>query len=189
MAEHANLMPLDELDYQIILELRKDGRARAPQIARAIHANERTVRNRIDRLFEQGIVRLSAIVNPRAFGYITVVEVFLKVEQTHENDVISRLLDMQEIIYLAHGFGEQDLVLKACFKDNGEMRDFLRQTLPSLPGVTVARSVFIPRILRTLDEWQPKPEDFLAKWGHENGNGLSTTHPLESQQNKHEETG
>jgi DNA-binding Lrp family transcriptional regulator len=50
--------PLDELDYQIILELRQDARRSASDIARQTGANERTIRNRIDRLIECGAVRL-----------------------------------------------------------------------------------------------------------------------------------
>ncbi|MBV7333213.1 Lrp/AsnC family transcriptional regulator [Chloroflexi bacterium TSY] len=171
MMDHSHPAVLDALDYEILLELRKDGRARAAQIARVVNANERTVRNRIDRLVDQGIIRVAAIMNPEAFGYTSLVEVFLQVEAAKEDHVVDRLLAMEEIIYLAHGFGEQDLIIHACFRENDAMRSFLRQTLPALQGVHVTRSILVPRVLRTLDAWMPNIEDFHIDSSPKGANG------------------
>jgi DNA-binding Lrp family transcriptional regulator len=156
--------PFDNLDYQIIQELRHNVRADAAKIARAIGANERTVRNRIDQLINREAVKLTTIINPRAFGYVTIAEVFLEVDPEHEEEVLQRLLSMQEVAYIAYAYGEDnnDLSLRARFKDNDELRDFLRRTLPSIEGVKVKNAIIVPRILRVDDEWMPKPEDFGA---------------------------
>ena len=45
-------------------------------------------------------------------------------------------------------------------KNNDELREFLRKTLPSIPGVTVSRYALVPRILRNIDEWVSLREDF-----------------------------
>jgi DNA-binding Lrp family transcriptional regulator len=87
--------PFDTLDYQIIQALRRTIRADAAKIARAVDANERTVRKRIDRLVTLGALRLAAIINPRAFGYVTEVSVFLEVELEHEEEVLEQFLTLQ----------------------------------------------------------------------------------------------
>ncbi|MEW6179791.1 MAG: Lrp/AsnC family transcriptional regulator [Chloroflexota bacterium] len=150
----------DQLDYQIILELRKDARKSASEIARTLNANERTIRNRIDRLVESGAVRLTSILDPHAFGYVNTVDIFLEVQLEHEQTAIQQLLSMQEVSYLAYGLGTQDISIEARFKDNAEMRHFLGKVLPSIPGVKVKGYALVPRILRNIDEWLPKPEDF-----------------------------
>jgi|GEM_PF-375904 DNA-binding Lrp family transcriptional regulator len=150
----------DHLDYQIILELRKDARKSASEIARALKANERTIRNRIDRLVESGAVRLTSILDPQAFGYVNTVDIFLEVEPEQEHTVIERLLQMHEVSYLAYGLGTQEISIEARFKDNAEMRTFLGKVLPSIPGVRVKGYALVPRILRNIDEWLPRPEDF-----------------------------
>ncbi len=150
----------DLLDYQIILELRKDARKSASEIARALKANERTIRNRIDRLVQSGAVRLTSILDPQAFGYVNTVDIFLEVDPNQEQAAIKQLLNMHEVSYLAYGLGTQDISIEARFKDNAEMRQFLGKVLPSIPGVRVKGYALVPRILRNIDEWLPKPEDF-----------------------------
>ena len=57
-------LTLDELDYDIIQSLHKNARVSASEIARQTDANERTVRKRIERLLEKGVIRLTAIIDP-----------------------------------------------------------------------------------------------------------------------------
>jgi DNA-binding Lrp family transcriptional regulator len=159
--------PFDELDYQILLALRENARKPAVDIARETGANERTIRNRIERMVQSGAIRLTSIVDPQAFGYINTVDIFLEVDPLQEKDAISNLLSRQEITYLALGQGTQEVSIEARFKDNVEMREFLGRVLPSVPGVRVKGYALVPQILRNIDEWLPKAEDFAHLQVHE----------------------
>ncbi len=159
MPRHKN-DAFDLLDYKIIEELRQDARRSASDIARAVGANERTIRKRLDHILDLGAIRATAIVNPEAFGYSTVVDVFLDVEPDREAEVIQRFMTMQEISYVAYGHGSRDVSIEARFKDNDAMREFLRHTLPAIPGVKVTASLLVPRILKNIDSWMPRPQDF-----------------------------
>jgi DNA-binding Lrp family transcriptional regulator len=163
MSDHIPPSPFDPLDYDIIQELQHNVRADAAKIARAIGANERTVRKRIEHLISLDAIRLTAIINPRAFGYVTTAEIFLEVEPEQEEEAIKRFKRMQEIAYVAYGEGSRDISIRARFRDNDEMREFLRRTLPAVPGVKVTGSVIVPRVLRDMDTWIPKPEVFGAE--------------------------
>lgn len=151
---------LDQLDYDIIRLLHEDARVAASEIARQTGANERTVRKRIDRLVGEGIIRLTAIIDPTAFGYVTAADILLEADPAQEEQIVQRLFSMPEITYVAFGQGSQEISIEARFKDNDELREFLRKTLPSIPGVTVSRYALVPRILRNIDEWIPPREDF-----------------------------
>jgi DNA-binding Lrp family transcriptional regulator len=151
---------LDQLDYDITQALHTDARMAASEIARQTGANERTVRKRIDRLVADQVIRLSAIINPLAFGYVTAADILLEADPAREEEIVQRLFAMPEITYVAFGQGSQEISIEARFKDNDEMRQFLRKTLPSIPGVTVSRYALVPRILRNIDEWLPPREDF-----------------------------
>jgi DNA-binding Lrp family transcriptional regulator len=150
----------DALDYRILKALKKNARLSSSEIARSLHANDRTVRKRVERLLSMGAIRLTAVIEPAAFGYQTVLDVFLQVDPSHEAEVVSRLLQMPEIAYLAYGQGTHDLSIQARFKDNEEMREFLRRQLPAIPGVQITGFSLVPVILRNLDEWQPPLSDF-----------------------------
>jgi len=150
----------DELDYQILHALQEDGRRSAADVARRLNANERTIRKRIDRLMNSGAIRLTAILDPSAFGYVTAVDIFLDVDPAYEDDVVATLKGMPEISYIAFGQGTRELSIEGRFKSNDEMHEFLRRRLPALPGVTVRGYALVPRILRNIDEWMPAARDF-----------------------------
>jgi DNA-binding Lrp family transcriptional regulator len=150
----------DSLDYKIILALNEDARMPASEIARLTGANERTVRKRIERLVAQEIIRLTAIVNPIAFGYVTAADIFLEVEPDQEEQVLQALMAMPEVTYVAFGQGTNEVSVEARFKDNDLLREFIRHRLAALPGVTVTRYTLVPRILRNIDEWLPSADNF-----------------------------
>ncbi len=151
---------LDRLDYDIIHALHADARMAASEIARQTGTNERTVRKRIDRLVEDDIIRLTAIINPLAFGYVTAADILLDADPAHEEEILQTLMSMPEITYLAFGQGNTEMSIEARFKDNDALREFIRHTLPAIPGLTVTRYALVPRILRNIDEWLPPRADF-----------------------------
>lgn len=153
---------LDDLDYEIMRELHADARASASRIARKTGANERTIRKRIDRLVADEVIRLTAIFDPEAFGYITAADIFLEANADREATVLSRLLAMPEITYVAHGQETTEISIEARFRDNDALREFLGRALPAIPGLKVTRYTLVPRILRNIDEWMP-PKDFSSR--------------------------
>lgn len=155
----------DQIDHQIIHILHQDARASASEIARAMGANERTIRKRIDRLVRLGAVRLTAIMAPEVFGYVTAVDIFLEVDGDQEEAVIQQFMNTPEVSYIALGQGTKDLSIECRFKNNDDMHQFLRKTLPSIEGVQIRGYSLVPRIIRNIDEWMPKESDFRAVTG------------------------
>jgi Lrp/AsnC family transcriptional regulator for asnA, asnC and gidA len=153
----------DEMDYRIIRELHANARASASDIARKTNANERTIRKRIERLVSDGAIRLTAIIDPEAFGYVTAADIFLEAIADLEPAILDRLMSIPEVTYVALGQETKEISIEARFKDNEALREFLGRTLPGIPGVNVTRYTLVPRILRNIDEWMPKKNDFGIK--------------------------
>ncbi len=153
----------DQFDQKIIQILHKDARTSASEIARILNANERTIRKRIDRLVRLRAIRLTAIIEPDAFGYNTAVDIFLEVDADSEDEVINLFLRTPEVSYIAFGQGTNDLSIECRFRDNDEMREFLRKKLPTVEGVQIRGYSLVPRIVRNIDEWMPRDEDFRAE--------------------------
>ncbi len=152
--------PFDEIDYEIIKRLNQNSRATAAEIARAIDANERTIRKRIERLMESGTVRMTTVVDPKVFGYWISVDIFLSMEMEKEETILAALNNLPQISYLAYGQGTNAISIEARFKDNQELQDFLHRILPGIPGLKVTGYALVPLILRNIDGWLPLPEDF-----------------------------
>jgi Lrp/AsnC family transcriptional regulator, regulator for asnA, asnC and gidA len=153
----------DQIDHKIILALHRDARTSASEIARDLNANERTIRKRIDRLVRLGAVRLTAIIDPEVFGYDTAVDIFLEVDADRENEVIDIFLKTAEVSYIAFGQGTNDLSIECRFRSTDNMREFLRKKLPAIEGVQIRGYSLVPRIIRNIDEWMPRDEDFRSE--------------------------
>ncbi len=150
----------DSLDYHIIQFLKKDARLSASEIGRQLRINERTIRNRIERLIESGAIRLVAIVEPLAFNYHISVDIFLELDAAHHRRVLDTLQEMQQISYIAYGQGNNTISIEARFRNHDDMSCFLHEILPGIPGVTVKGYTLVPLILRNIDSWMPMAEDF-----------------------------
>ncbi len=154
------LTPFDELDYAVIELLKKDSRMPAITIARKLGVNQRTVRNRIDRLIEMGVGRFTLVLEPQVFGYGISIDIFMEIEQEKSDVIVEQLLAMSQISYLAYGQETNELSVAACFKNNEELYDFLRNKIPTIEGVIVTKYALVPRIMRNIDQWMPPKEDF-----------------------------
>jgi DNA-binding Lrp family transcriptional regulator len=153
----------DQFDQKIIHILHKDARRSASEIARELNANERTIRKRIDRLVRLGAIRLTAIIEPEAFGYVTAVDIFLEVDADREDEIIDLFLKTPDVSYIAFGQGTNDLSIECRFRSNDDMREFLRKKLPTIEGVQMRGYSLVPRIIRNIDSWMPRDDDFRAE--------------------------
>lgn len=150
----------DKVDYKIIQELSKNARTPASEIAREIDVNERTVRRRINNLVESDAIRITTIVEPSMFGYRSIADINLKVEEEIYDDFVESCKENPNVCYIATGWGESNLSIETRFLDNEEMYNFIKDKLPKTEGVEVVNFFIIPKIIYNIDEWQPVESDF-----------------------------
>jgi len=60
---------IDRLDQELVWELQKSGRRSYVDLAKLLGASETTIRNRVRRLLNEGVIRISAIPDLEALGY------------------------------------------------------------------------------------------------------------------------
>lgn len=148
------------LDRQIIEILQKDARQPSSSIAASIGQPERTVRQRIRKLVDNGVIRPVAVVNPEAFDYGMVVDIFCQVDISLRDQVLSAISRLPEITYTAFTTGDQDIVLQARFKSSADMHEFITHRLYQIPGMGRTHTVLVPAILKETYQWLPPPEAF-----------------------------
>ncbi len=152
----------DKLDKAIIHVLNEDGRLSSSAIARRLDVTERTVRNRIRRLTESGVIRPVAVVNPAAFGYTLAVDIFCEFDAALANQAIAAITTMPEVSYVAYAAGDQDISLQAMFKNSSDLHLFITNKLRQVPGIRHTRTVLVPRIIKDAYQWLPPDEAFEA---------------------------
>lgn len=127
---------LDALDEKIIAELRRDGRQPNTHLARQIGVTEGTVRKRIQRLRDAGIIDVSAFVDLRRMGLDWDVIININCANGRIEDVGRQLAALAEVRYVALMTGRYDLLVAAFFRSQTELTHFLLESLPKIDGIT-----------------------------------------------------
>jgi Lrp/AsnC family transcriptional regulator, regulator for asnA, asnC and gidA len=154
------LAKLTRLDQAIIQRLNQNARLTSSEIARALQVAERTVRHRMNRLITAGVINPVAVVNPAAFGYTLVVDIFCEVDVAAQIEITEAIAALPEVSYLAYFTGDQDISFQALFKNSEEMHYFITNRLHQIPGIRRTRTVLVPRIVKDTYQWLPPDEEF-----------------------------
>ncbi len=146
---------IDKTDVKIVNLLLEDGRISASEIARQIgDISERAVRYRIDRMVEEGVIRISAIVSPKAFGLDTYADVWMEVESDKITDVANQMAQHENVTYVACSIGESDVSIQVVARDTGEIYRFVTEVVRKVPGVRKTTTSIVPVVLKDVYQWR-----------------------------------
>ena len=146
---------IDKTDVKIVNLLLGDGRMPASEIARRIgDISERAVRYRIDRMVEDGVISVSAIVIPQAFGFDTRADVWLEVESDKILEVANKMAEFSNVTYVACAIGETDVSIQLVAKDTGEIYRFVTEVVRKVPGVRRTITSIVPIVLKDVYQWR-----------------------------------
>lgn len=146
---------IDKTDVKIVNLLLEDGRISASEIARQIgDISERAVRYRIDRMVEEGVIRISAIVSPKAFGLDTYADVWMEVESDKITDVANQMAQYENVTYVACSIGESDVSIQVVARDTGEIYRFVTEVVRKVPGVRKTTTSIVPVVLKDVYQWR-----------------------------------
>jgi Lrp/AsnC family transcriptional regulator for asnA, asnC and gidA len=145
----------DKTDIKIVNLLLDDGRMPASEVARRIgDISERAVRYRIDRMVEEGIVRVSAVAKPQAFGLTTIADVWMEVESDRILEVARKMAEFDNVSYVACGIGESDVSIQIVAKDTAEIYQFVTEVVRKVPGVRKTTTSIVPLVIKDVYQWR-----------------------------------
>ncbi len=146
---------IDKIDEKIVNLLLEDGRLPASEIARRMgDISERAVRYRIDRMIEEEVIYVSAIVSPQAFGFDTRADVWLEVELDKILEVANKMAEFENVSYVACAIGETDVSIQVVAKDTGEVYRFVTEVVRKVPGVRKTVTSIVPIVLKDVYQWR-----------------------------------
>ncbi len=145
----------DKDDIRIVNILLGDGRMPASEIARQLgDLSERAIRYRIDKMLSEGVLQVSAIVNPAAFGLTIKADVWIEVESDRILAVAKKLTEYENITYVACGIGENDISVQLVAKDTAEIYHFITDVIRKIAGVRKTTTSIVPIILKDIYQWR-----------------------------------
>jgi Lrp/AsnC family transcriptional regulator, regulator for asnA, asnC and gidA len=132
---------LDALDEQIITALRRDGRQANTQLGRQLGVSETTIRKRIQKLRDAGIIEVRAFVDLRHLGLDWDIIILVNCAPGRIKEVAQRIGALSEVRYVAIMTGRYDLMVAAFFRSQAELLAFLLDRLSTIEGITRTESL------------------------------------------------
>lgn len=136
---------IDQLDLTIIKYLQEDGRISYSLIAREMEVPEATVRYRVKRLLDEGIIKISAFINAGKIKYENVAYIELDVDPSFFDATLYALTDMDKVSYIASVTGKYNVMMEYVYNDNDDLLNFLN-TMKAKPEVNRLHSRTIIKI-------------------------------------------
>ena len=146
---------IDKIDVKIVNFLLENGRMPSSEIARRIgDISERAVRYRIERMIEEGVIYVTAIVSPQAFGLNTFADVWLEVESDKILEVANKMAEFENVSYVACAIGETDVSIQVVAEGTAEIYRFVTEVVRKVPGVRKTVTSIVPIVLKDIYQWR-----------------------------------
>ena len=143
----------DELDLQIIALLRVDGRRSNREVARRLGVPEATVRYRVRRLTDSGVLKIAASVDPEHLGYALTAVIAIEVEPRMFVEASDKIAAMEQVMWLGITTGASDIILTASFRHQDEMFAFVADELAHIEGVKRVQTSVCMRVVKKSNQW------------------------------------
>ena len=139
---------LDETDMKIIDALRKDGRVAFAQIAEQLNVSPGMIRQRYNRLVEQGYLRVVAITNPLRMGFTTMAMIGIRVDGSKLLTVAEKVSKLDEVIYMIISSGRFDIFAEVVCRNHEDLLRFITEKLSVIDGVRESESFMHLKIMK-----------------------------------------
>jgi Lrp/AsnC family transcriptional regulator for asnA, asnC and gidA len=141
---------LDEIDAKIIEALRADGRVAFAQIAEQLNVSPGMIRQRYNRLVEQGFLKVVAITNPLRMGFKTMAMIGIRAEGSKLLGVADKVSKLDEVIYLIVASGRFDIFAEVVCRDHEHLLQFITEKLSTIDGVRESESFLHLKIAKEI---------------------------------------
>ena len=159
---------IDKTDIEIANLLVEDGRMSCAEIARrVVGISERSARYRLERLIQEGVIKISAVADPKAVGFSVIADIWLQVEADLIQEVARKMTEYECISYVAYSIGETDVSVQVVARDTAEVYRFLTEVIGKTPGVIKTTASIVPRVLKDVYQWRLPTEDCIPDEGEE----------------------
>jgi len=128
-------MSLDILDMKIIKCLTDDARSTYKKMAEEAGVSEATIKNRIDKLQEEGIIKKFTIVmDYHKLGRAIKAFIGLKVQPAKLSSIVEVIENNPDVHVLYRTSGDVDLLIEVIFEQMEDLNSFLETEL-ALDGI------------------------------------------------------
>ena len=146
LADSANIVDMDDKDYQILAELQADGRLTNQELSERVNLSPSPCLRRVRMMEEAGVIKgYVAIVDQKALGLPVTVFIRLRLDR-HDDETVktveARLSELPEVMDLWLMTGKWDYQLRVLAADLEGYEGFVRGKLQCIPGIAAIDTSF-----------------------------------------------
>ena len=128
--------PHDDLNQRIIRLLQDDGRVAYDVIGQQLGVSGGTIRNRVTRMREAGMLRIVAVVDPVAVDYESDAMLGIKIAPGITPAAVAQRLDPHPaVVYVMWVGGRFDLLVEVVCDEESELPNFLNEHIHGQPDI------------------------------------------------------
>ena len=143
---------LDEVSKRIIEQLQADGRRPYAAIGKAVGLSEAAVRQRVQRLLDQGVMQIVAVTDPLQVGFHRQAMIGVRAEGDLQ-EVADRLAEMTEVDYVVITAGSFDLLVEAVCEDDDALLELVSTRIRAIAGVRSTETFVYLKLRKQLYNW------------------------------------
>ncbi|WP_328536398.1 Lrp/AsnC family transcriptional regulator [Streptomyces sp. NBC_00344] len=144
--------PIDAVSLAIIEQLQQDGRRPYAAIGKAVGLSEAAVRQRVQKLQDQGVMQIVAVTDPLTVGFRRQAMVGITVEGDLD-PVADALTTMNEVDYVVMTAGSFDLMVEVVCEDDDHLLELINKRIRALPGVRATESFVYLKLKKQTYQW------------------------------------
>ena len=137
---------VDSPNRRLIGLLTTDGRSSNHKLAKILEVSPSTIQRAIRKMFDDGIMKVTAIADPVKINLPIAVTFGLNVVPNRRQRIIRTLTPYTEVEFLAKTTGRFDIMVLARFPTNEALTRFLERSIAAIKGVNNVETMLILEI-------------------------------------------
>ena len=135
------------------------------RIAEQLGVSPGMIRQRYQRLNDQGILQVVAVTNPLKIGYHSMAFIGVKAEGQRLQEIARQIAAFEEVIYLTICSGAYNLLVEVLCLDNSHLLSVLTEKLYSVEGVRDTETFIYLDIVKEIYSWDSPAPSALEEEG------------------------
>jgi Lrp/AsnC family transcriptional regulator for asnA, asnC and gidA len=152
MTRTGNRESVDGTSRAIIRELQEDGRRPYASIGKAVGLSEAAVRQRVQKLVDNGVMQIVAVTDPMQIGFARQAMIAISVAGDVEK-VADELAAIGEVDYIVVTAGSFDLLAEVVVEDDEHLLSLVNGRIRSIDGVTRTETFLYLKLVKQTYNW------------------------------------
>ncbi|MCU1656538.1 MAG: Transcriptional regulator, AsnC [Pseudonocardiales bacterium] len=142
----------DHVNNAIIEQLQRDGRMAYSTIAKAVGLSEAAVRQRVQKLVDNGVMQIVAVTDPMQVGFAR--QAMIGISATGDIEAIAAKLAMiDEVDYIVVTAGSIDLLVEVVVEDDQHLLSLVNGSIRTIDGITRTETFLYLKLVKQTYNW------------------------------------